>query len=265
MRRSGIFWGGMFVIVGLLLLLWTMGYIDVNIWQLIWPIALVLMGVIVLLGTTGIFGKPEVEQVTIPLEGAGEAHIVVEHGVGEARLTGPAEPGVLVSGSFGGGLNSRRSREGDRVRLKMKRQEFVFPFFWPGQSSDLTWEFTVTREVPVSMKIQGGAGIVNFDMRELRLTDLKVDGSVGMITLTMPAHAGQTTTKIDGGVGTVTVNIPENVAARIRTDQGIGTVNVDQNRFPRVDGRYYQSASFDTAENRLDIKIDAGVGTVTVH
>jgi hypothetical protein len=39
---------------------------------------------------------------------------------------------------------------------------------------------------------------------------------------------------------------------------------VDTNRFPQLDSRLYQSPDFDTAPNRAEISVEAGLGSITV-
>jgi hypothetical protein len=57
--------------------------------------------------------------------------------------------------------------------------------------------------------------------------------------------------------------VPPGVAARIRGSMGVGTLSVDQSRFPRRDGGY-ESADFETAVNRVELDVEGGVGSVEV-
>jgi hypothetical protein len=45
----------------------------------------------------------------------------------------------------------------------------------------------------------------------------------------------------------------------------VTSVSVDTNRFPRLDSGLYQSAGYDTAADRVDINVEAGLGSVTVR
>ena len=60
------------------------------------------------------------------------------------------------------------------------------------------------------------------------------------------------------------MRVPSGVAARIRISSGLAGVSVDAERFPRV-GSEYISPDYETAENRLDLEINTGVGSVSVR
>jgi hypothetical protein len=53
------------------------------------------------------------------------------------------------------------------------------------------------------------------------------------------------------------------VAARIRSQVGLGSTSVDTVRFPRTpDG--WESADFATADRRAEIRVAGGVGSVRI-
>jgi hypothetical protein len=54
------------------------------------------------------------------------------------------------------------------------------------------------------------------------------------------------------------------VTARISVESGLAGISIDTNRFPRS-GSSYQSPDFDRAENSADIRIETGVGSVSVR
>jgi hypothetical protein len=48
MRRNGVFWGGILILLGLLFLLDNLGIFSVSVWSLFWPVLLIAFGVWVL-------------------------------------------------------------------------------------------------------------------------------------------------------------------------------------------------------------------------
>ncbi|HPV08173.1 MAG TPA: DUF5668 domain-containing protein [Aggregatilineales bacterium] len=266
MNRSSIFWGLVLLLIGSLLLADNLGFLNINFWTLVWPVLLIAFGAWLFIGALRGWDRGEVERVAVPLEGAERARVIIDHGAGAAYLRGAAERGQLMAGEFAGGVEVRTSREGATQVLLMKMADGDFPgVVVPFFDGRLGWNFALNGEVPLALEVAGGAGVLNLNMRDLRVVDLKVDGGVGTSTFEMPARAGYTRARIEAGVGTVMIHIPEGVAAQIEATAGLGTITVDQNRFPAVGERRYRSANYDTAENKLDLSVEGGVGTITVR
>jgi hypothetical protein len=53
------------------------------------------------------------------------------------------------------------------------------------------------------------------------------------------------------------------VAASIRIKSGITSLNINP-RFSRLENGQYQSSDYSTASNRVDMTIDAGVGSIEI-
>src|SRR4030065_2413091 len=110
MKRSGLIWGAVLVILGIILLVDNLGLLDavgINLWDLIWPLLLILFGVWILWGTFGRQRTLESEQVTIPDEGASQAEIRFNHGAGRLAIAAGASAGNLVEGTFAGGAGPK--------------------------------------------------------------------------------------------------------------------------------------------------------------
>lgn len=264
MRRSSLFWGFVLVILGALLLADNMGIFAINFWQLVWPVLLIAAGLWVLIGVARGWDETDVEHISIPLEGAEAARVVIHHGAGSVKLRGTTAPGTLMAGDFTALKYSLR-REGavDHLRLAMDESSFsMFAFPWAGK---MGWQFGLTPDVPINLHVDGGAGALDLDLRGMRVTEMTMDGSVGTTQLITPGSAGFTRVKLEGGVGSTTVRIPDGVAAQIQTEAGLGSINVNETRFPKIGDHFYRSANYDTAENKVEIKIDGGVGSVRIN
>ena len=79
----------------------------------------------------------------------------------------------------------------------------------------------------------------------------------------MPAAAGRTAVTAETGAASLAIEVPQGVAARIRMRMALGSVVVDEARFPRTaDG--YASPDWEAATNRVEIDIQGGVGSVRI-
>jgi hypothetical protein len=265
MRRSTIFWGFILILIGVLLLANTLTQIDIG--RYFWPLLLILLGLWVL---WGVFRAPrtlETEEATIPLAGARDARVRVRHGAGRLRVGSGAGLDELLSGSFGGGLEQQVKRTGDTLDVELKMRvsaaHFTFPWMW-GPRSTLDWTVDLNEEIPLSLDVETGASDNTLDLADLRVTDLRLQTGASATKITLPASAGRTQARISSGAASVQVRVPEGVAARIKVSSGMADIQVDKSRFPRAGG-VYQSEDYDAAENKVDISIETGVGSVSVR
>jgi hypothetical protein len=145
------------------------------------------------------------------------------------------------------------------VKLRTSQKAWAW---WPGESLD--WDIRLNRDIPLSLKIDSGASASILDLSDLKVIDLDIDTGASSTELTLPANAGNTHVDIDTGASSLKVSIPSGVAASIRIKSGIASVKINP-RFPLLDGGLYQSTDYSTAANRVNMTIDAGVGSIEVN
>lgn len=262
MRRSAIFWGGMLILFGTLFLLDNLRLININVWSLFWPILLIGAGLWFLYGY---FFRPqvEVEHAAIPLGGATRARVRVNHGAGKLQVFAGAGPADLAKGDFAGGLDLSSRRSGDTLEVTMKvpTQVFVFPF---GPGTTLDWSFGLARQVPLELEFETGANDAQIDLTDLLVSKLQLKSGASSTVVRLPAAAGSTRVSVETGAASVKLHVPQGVAARISGSSGLASIQVDEQRFPRT-GMYNQSPDYEAAENKVEITISVGVGSVDVR
>ena len=263
----GIVWGIILVLVGAGLLLRTLGIITFEVWGLVPALLLVAVGLLILWGVLAGPQSVATEENSIPLEGAGQARIIVEHGAGRLTVGAGSRPDELLAGSFGGGLDVQARRDGDTLDVRMRPSAqnwpMAFPWHW-GPGRGLEWTFNLNRDVPLTLELRTGAGESRLDLSELRVTELTLRTGASATDVTLPANAGNTRVECEAGVASVTLRVPSGVAARIRAEAGMGSVTVDRARFPRAGG-YYQSPDFEQAVNKVEIRATMGLGAIAVR
>ena len=105
MRRSGVFWGIVVILAGLILLVQQVYGLPSGFWPVFWSAILILVGVWFLLGP--VLFKREVKDTpfSVPLEAASEGDIRIRHGAGKLQIGALAEGSSdLVSGICTGGV-----------------------------------------------------------------------------------------------------------------------------------------------------------------
>ncbi len=211
-------------------------------------------------GETAGPGAPVPEQLAVPLEGAPDAEVMVTFGAGHLRL-GPAAAGMLVDGSYLGGVRVERAGPG-RIRLAPPAP----PAAWAWDRAPYGWTMGVSAEVPLRLRVESGAADAELDLARLRLVELRLRTGASETRVTLPAAAGSTRVDAEGGAAAIRFRVPDGVAARIRSSITLGSTDVDTARFPRTPaGDAWESPDFARAVNRVEIEVRGGVGSVAVR
>ena len=260
MRRDNIFWGIALITVGVLLYLQAQGIIG-NVFQYFWPLALILVGAWIILG---VFWKPapsSLDTFSIPLGAAKSVKYRFSHGVGQLEISGGAAAGQAITGTDAPGMNRNSSLNGDRLEVRVEAGPSFIPFVGPSEG---IWRFQLAQNIPALLSIESGASSLNIDLENMLATHCVLKTGASSANVTMPAR-GASLLDVESGAATIKIRVPQPTAARIRIKEGVTAVNVDTNRFPRLDSGLYQSSNYDSSNDRAEINIESGLGNVVVN
>jgi hypothetical protein len=213
-------------------------------------------------------GPGAVDRVVEPLDGASKATIELRHSAGRLTVAGlPAGSPLLIDAELprrtDSPVDQRIRRNGAEVDVLLRDPERrSYPIF--ANSYVEHWQVYLSPSVATSLKVDTGASAFDLDLRPLRITDLQIKTGASGVKVQLPEAAGRTQARIKAGAAGVEVVVPQGVAARISTKGGLAGIDIDEGRFPRS-GSYYLSPDYNTAQNRVDLEIDAGVSGVTVR
>jgi hypothetical protein len=254
--------------LGVVFLLQFSGLWDVSFGQL-WPIALLVIGALLLLGAILPGGRrtaPAVERaasgvdhLALELEGVTDAEVRLRFGAGELRL-GAGSPDKLVEGDFQGGVAVNRPMP-NRVDLQPDTDSGRWP--WGGEKLD--WRIGLSSSPVLDLRFEGGASRSELDLRELRVRRLDVKTGASQTTVWLPVAAGVTSVSADAGAAQLVFHVPDGVAASIRSQMVIGATDVDQARFPSSGSGRFESPDYAGATNRVEIDVRGGMGNVTIR
>ncbi len=261
---SRIFWPLVLIAVGALFLLDNFGWLPGSAWNWLWPIFLIFFGLSLLLRRGA---GPEPVEDSASLDGAASARISFKHGAGVLEVRGGAGPDELFHGEFAGGIDKRLARQGDHVEVTLQAREqdwtnWMLPWNWGG-GRGMDWNVCLAAGPRLALVFETGASDTRLDLSGLRVSELTVKTGASSTRVTLPAQAGATTVRISSGAAAVNITVPAGVAARIRGSVGVGSLDVDQRRFPRS-AAGYESPDFESAINRAEITVESGVGSVTI-
>jgi hypothetical protein len=259
MKRDNIFWGGVLILVGVLLYLQSAGIVT-NVFRYFWPLLLILVGSWIILG---VYWKPERssdETFSIPLSTAQSVKYNFSHGAGQLEISGGAPTGQALVGTSAAGMNRRSYLNGDQLEVRVEAGPSFIPLIGPNEG---IWRFRLTQDVPVLLTVESGASSLNIDLTDVLATRLALKMGASSANVTMPAR-GASLLDVEAGAASLNVRVPDVTAARIRVKEGVTAVNIDTNRFPRLDSGIYQSSNFDVSQNRTEINLESGLGSVSV-
>jgi hypothetical protein len=265
--NSRTFWPFVLIVAGILFLLDNLGVLPGNAWGWIWPLVLVGVGLNLLLGRRP--AAPETAEGSLPLAGATSARLTVRHGAGRLEARAGAPAGMLLAGTFGGGLRQQAQRQGNELDVTLQAgdqdwTDWLWPWNWGGPHTRRDWNLALSPEIPLRLSFDTGASESRLDLSELRVTELRINTGASSTEVTLPAQAGHTRARITAGAAAVKVSVPGGVAARIRGHMGAGALNIDPARFPRR-GNVYESDGFEAAANRVELEVEGGAGEISVR
>jgi hypothetical protein len=273
MRRWSFVAGAVLIILGVFSIL-QVGLdaigVPFRIWWVFWPLLLIGVGVWIVTGfTRGGFSDVPREQSSVPLEGAQSASVTVHHGAGRLVISGGAPADQLLSGSFGGGLDSSRRVEGGRLSVDMKVRNrdvshYIFGPWHRGWAGALDWDFNLTPSVPLSLRLETGASESRLSLTDLQVRELHLKTGASSTTIDLPTNAGFTRVMVESGAASVRMRVPQSVAASIQVKSALAGIHVDASRFRRA-GAGYASADYETAANKVEIYVETGVGSVEIY
>lgn len=184
----------------------------------------------------------------------------------------PSEPSAVlrqVEGSFKQSIRTARSM---------------------GKKDDdqLRWDIRLTPNIPLQLNAHGGVGKLDLNLAGLNLSQFDYDSGVGAADITLPAcdarydadieaGIGSTTLTllentdveldITGGVGRTRVVVPPDAAVRVEAAVGMGSIDLPDHFAKQEGSRHFvgergtwQTANYETAERRIDISFEGGIG-----
>ena len=279
--------------IGAILLLNNLGYLDWTVWDALrlWPILLIGAGLEVLLGRQSVWGSLVAAVILIGLIGggiwladtdglrpargdlvdisygrndAGAAAISLEPAVGVITIGALVDSTDLMEGTIqvtGNGELVRTVSEGDPMEVTLTTQGGQRRGTM-GMYQRSTWQLGINSDVDLDLEVDVGAGDVTLDLSDLTIDSAYLDFGIGRADATLPQVNGAEV-MVDGGIGAVTVRVPEDVGARIFLDAGLVGRSLPSDY--THDGDTYISPNYARADNRVDVTIGLGIGSIRVQ
>jgi len=291
-----LFWPLVLITVGLVFLLANLGYLGpVSVFALLslWPLLLILAGIdiafsrrwplgtlaaeviVIALGLIAVASQPALlsagwvgfavrdgeggqSDVSVPHNGSQGLSLRVNGGAGTFSLAGGSTM-LVESHSDRADLRLRRSeRTGSRVEIRL--DQGVSDGFHFGPRSSGTVDTKVASDVPMSLDLNYGAGQFHIDMRDIRVTDARINTGASSLEVDLPRPSGDVPITVNAGASSVVIVVPDGVEARITTTGAIVSMRGDNARISSG-----ETSGYATSRDRVTIRVTAGASTITVR
>jgi len=246
-------------LVGVLFFLDLANIVEINAFELLgrwWPVILIGLGALILIGAVLPRQRGVDERISIPAAGLTRGEVVLKFGAGELEV-GAGNRGTFLDGTFEGGVLRRDNGPG-RIELEADIAQ-VLPWF----GERMRWRIGLAPDLPIDLRLEGGASKATLDLADLQVTTLKVQTGASRTRIVLPRDVERCAVKIEAGAAQVTVEVADGVAATIRSQMGLGSSSIDEQRFPRT-AHGWESPDYATAPHTVDIDVTGGVGSVRI-
>ena len=228
-------------------------------------------------------GEMQYDSQTVELGSAEEVRVDIRMGAGELKIDNRAES--LMEADFTYNIEAWAPEVSYNVEDEQGHLTIRQP-----QTNQISvngnmkyeWDLRFSRDVPLDMRIDCGAGDHDIDLAELYVTSLDVKMGAGNVKMNLTENPDLTDVEFDigagnveldldgtwehdvdvsiqGGVGRIVLRLPKDTGVRVNVSKGIG--NVDTSGLSRQ-GEYYTNAAYGESDAVLDINIQAGVGQI---
>jgi len=128
--------------------------------------------------------------------------------------------------------------------------------------SENDWSLHFSKDVPLELKIDMGAGQGNLHLRDVPLTRLDLNMGAGQVDVDLTGdRKADLTADIEGGVGQANIRLPKNVGVIVHASGGIGSV--ESHGLKHEDDTYTNDAYGKTPAT-IRLKVEGGIGQIVL-
>ncbi len=303
MKSGRIFWGTLFIIIGILGLLSTFFNVHLSwdaLWKL-WPLLLVFLGIsaflkdskskwivvagIGLLAGVVIFssvqkGCSSVDRI-IEYHDDDSAEIVYEQELSLSYDSSVTE--ALFSFEGGAGRFEITDTTSAFVHANIhssltgyileRRDDSPRAHVYLGmENGSVSWEgprmknrvaIALNSEPAWEMDIDAGAAKIDFDLRPYIVSELTLETGAASTRVRLGSRADTCRVSVETGVSSLTLLVPEDVGAVIATESALSSRHLEG--FESAPSGQYRSPNYETAAKKMFITIESGLSSITIE
>jgi len=204
---------------------------------------------------------------SVPLGDATEAEIDVFMRAGELSIAAAPLDGDVFRGQFefsSSALEPETTSDtfGETIDVTVRQAEMRgFPL---SSTVRNRWDLELAEGIPVTLRVDLGAGEADLDLAGLRLTGLVVTMGAGDATIDLSGpREDDLSGIITAGVGELTIRLPKDVGVRV-TGYADGLGDWEYDGFMK-EGDALVNRAYDTTAASIELKVQRGIGSVRLE
>jgi len=209
----------------------------------------------------GFYSGSQHNTQTVDLRGAKSAHARLEMGAGQLTINGGANHMLDADFTYSDSFDAPRVDyhvDGAVGQLNISQDSHSLHF---GRSQN-DWVLRFSKDVPLELKVDMGAGHGNLHFRDVPLTRLDLHIGAGQMDVDFTGdRKTDLTADIEGGVGQANIRLPKNVGVIAHASGGIGSIDV---RGLKHDGDSYTNDAYGKSPATIHLKVEGGIGQITL-
>ena len=304
MKPKHVFWGLFLVTLGTLILISNFSIINLDLsglWKL-WPAALILWGISFIINKDFIkviFAGVIAIVLALTIYGAGQSflnifdkdldfefadgenHVYadttryvesfdkkiknvdlkIDAGAGSFNIVEPTSDliSVLALGIKDNYIFTRNDSEsGTSIEVKMKKTRIKLH---KGSFKNKI-EMNLNPEPIWNMNFDIGAAAIDFDLSPYKISTMKLDMGAASLELKLGDKYPETMLDLEAGASSIEILVPDSSGCEIKADVSISSKDFEG--FKKIHSDLYRTENFDTAKNKIYIRLDAGVSSIEV-
>jgi hypothetical protein len=201
------------------------------------------------------------ETRTVDRDDARSVNVSVESGAGTLTVTGGAAH--LLEADFNYGYSFSNPTVDYRIQSGVGQLSIT----QGGErthfgTADNDWNLRFSNGVPLTLKVEMGAGEGRFRLRDVQVTDLNLEMGAGHVEADLTGdRRNDVNVEIQGGVGQATIRLPKTVGVIANASGGIGAVSA--HGFKRA-GDDYVNDAYGKSVATIHLRVEGGIGQVTL-
>lgn len=153
-------------------------------------------------------------------------------------------------------VSYQNKKDVGHITIKQQKKRF-----WTSGKKSNDWTLKLTDEIPLNLDVDVGVSDSDLILAGIRLSHLSVDAGVGDTLIDLSGEWEESfDADIDLGVGDATIHLPKEVGVKLSVSKGLGSVKADD--FISERKGVYVNEAYDSADIKIHMKIDVGIGNV---